>query len=320
MKLVELYEIAVKMGRERDPRGEKGIERILADARKEHDDLPEDRRWEFDRERLNNPFSDTRILVGEPDDEVSQVLVGIDMSVAGVLLADRLRERGRRVDLIIAHHPEGRALADLQAVMGVQADIWRRFGVPINFGDAVISDRMSEIRRHLHADNTEQAIQAARLLGIPFMCCHTPSDNCVHAFLQEKVDGLDEDARVRDVLELLKKLPEYQEGVRHGTGPMLFAGSEDTRAGKVMVDMTGGTSGPVEALEKLASAGVGTIVGMHMSDEHRKKADELHLNVVIAGHMASDSLGMNLIMDEYERRGVGVSACSGFIRASRVVG
>ncbi len=56
---------------------------------------------------------------------------------------------------------------------------------------------------------------------------------------------------------------------------------------------------------------------MHMGEEHRKKAKEEHMNVVIAGHVSSDSLGMNLIIDEFERRGVEVVACSGFTRVSR---
>ena len=85
-----------------------------------------------------------------------------------------------------------------------------------------------------------------------------------------------------------------------------------------MVDMTGGTSGPVESLGKLAAAGVGTIVGMHMGEEHRKRAKEENMNVVIAGHVSSDSLGMNLVIDQYERQGVQVIACSGFTRVSRV--
>jgi hypothetical protein len=81
--------------------------------------------------------------------------------------------------------------------------------------------------------------------------------------------------------------------------------------------MTGGTSGPVESISKLAAAGVGTIVGMHMGEDHRKKAKEEHMNVVIAGHSSSDSLGMNLILDQFERRGVKIMSCSGFIRVSR---
>ncbi|HHY39985.1 MAG TPA: NGG1p interacting factor NIF3, partial [Syntrophaceticus sp.] len=81
---------------------------------------------------------------------------------------------------------------------------------------------------------------------------------------------------------------------------------------------TGGTSGARESYEKLAAAGVGTIVGMHMSEDHRKEAEKHHINVVIAGHMASDSLGLNLFLDELEQRGVEIVPCSGLLRISRV--
>ena len=67
--------------------------------------------------------------------------------------------------------------------------------------------------------------------------------------------------------------------------------------------MTGGTEGPKEALDRLSQAGVGTLVGMHYSEEHRKKAEELKLNLVIAGHVSSDTLGMNIILDEIEKAG-----------------
>jgi hypothetical protein len=54
-----------------------------------------------------------------------------------------------------------------------------------------------------------------------------------------------------------------------------------------------------------------------MSEEHKKEAEKYHLNVVIAGHMASDSLGMNLLLDEIEKKGVEVVAVSGLIRVKR---
>ena len=117
---------------------------------------------------------------------------------------------------------------------------------------------------------------------------------------------------------MLKGIPEYREAVLQGMGPTIFEGSGSRRTGKIMVDMTGGTSGPVDSIRKLAAAGVGTIVGMHMGEEHRKKAQAEKMTVVIAGHTSSDSLGMNLIIDEFERQGVDVIACSGFTRVSRI--
>jgi hypothetical protein len=81
--------------------------------------------------------------------------------------------------------------------------------------------------------------------------------------------------------------------------------------------MTGGTSGSENSYEKLSQAGVGTIVGMHMSDKHRKEAEKHHLNVVIAGHISSDSLGMNLLLDGIEQKGIDIIPCSGIIRHKR---
>jgi len=317
MRLRDVYETAYQEGMAADPRGKDGVARVLERARKAFEDLPEHKRWEFDQESLVNPFSDTRILVGDPETEISTMLVGIDLEVGEVLLADALRGRGTRIDMLLAHHPEGRALARLEEVMGLQADVWNKFGVSLAYGDAVLSERMAEIMRIFHPQNTEQTVAAARLLGIPYMCCHTPADNKVNRFLQGRCDELGGDTTLEELLDMLKSIPEYREAVLQGTGPVIFEGNEKRRTGKIMVDMTGGTSGPVEAIGRLAAAGVGTIVGMHMGEEHRKKAKTEHVNVVVAGHASSDSLGMNLIIDDLERQGVEVIACSGFTRVSR---
>ena len=317
MRLRTMYEMAYQAGIAADPRGSEGVARVLERARKEFADVPERKRWEFDEEALANPYADTRVLLGDLDQEIARILVGIDLEVGEVLLADTLRTRGTRIDLLLAHHPEGRALARLEEVMGVQADVWRNFGVSVAYGDSVMSERMAEIMRAIHPGNNERSLAAARLLGFPFMCCHTPADNSVNRFVQTRCDELGTDATVDELLDMLKDIPEYREAVLQGMGPVIFQGDAASRTGKIMVDMTGGTSGPVESLSKLAAAGVGTIVGMHMGEEHRKKAKAEHLNVVIAGHVSSDSLGMNLIIDQFEREGVDVVACSGFTRVSR---
>lgn len=317
MRLRDMYEAAYRAGIAADPRGRDGVVRVLERARKAFDDLPEDKKWEFDQESLVNPFADTRILLGDPEMDVKRILVGIDLEVGEVLLAEALRRKGDEIDLLLAHHPEGRALARLEEVMGIQADVWRKFGVSVAYGDAVLSDRMSEIMRALHPRNNEQTLAAARLLDFPYMCCHTPADNSVNKFLQARCDELGPDATVDELLDMLKSIPEYHEAVLQGTGPVIYEGNGRRRTGKIMVDMTGGTSGPVEALSRLAAAGVGTILGMHMGEEHRKKAKDEHMTVVIAGHISSDSLGMNLIIDLYEREGIEVVECSGFMRVSR---
>jgi len=116
---------------------------------------------------------------------------------------------------------------------------------------------------------------------------------------------------------LLLEEKEYNEYAKRGMPPVVLLGDKARKVNKIFVDMTGGTEGPEAAIEKLAEVGVGTIVGMHFSDKLRKKASESHINVVIAGHMASDAIGMNLLLDKLENSGVKIIATSGLMRVKR---
>ena len=317
MKLGEIYQLFIKSGIENDPRNLKRIERILLEEKKKFDKLDQTEKDSFDIERLTNPFADTRILYGDRDLEVKRILVGIDMEVGEVLIADRLSEKGQKIDLILSHHPEGIALAGLSDVMNIQSDVLNLYGVPINVAEGSLASRISEVSRGIAPANHQRSIDAAKLLGFPFMSSHTVADNMVYTYVKKAMD-IGQPETVGDVINILMGIPEYQEGKKLGAGPRLFVGKEENRAGKIAVtEMTGGTSGSKEIFEKMSQAGIGTIIGMHMGEEHRKEAEKYHLNVVIAGHMASDSLGMNLLLDKLEKRGIEIIPVSGLIRVSR---
>lgn len=321
MKLKEIFKMAIEAGIEADPRGRQAIEAALEKKKEEFDKLPEDDKPFFDKESLENPYGDTRILWGDPEVEAEGVLVGIDIEVGEILLADRLNEKqNSKINLLIAHHPEGQSLAQLDQVMAMQADVWYKAGVPINIGDYLIGKRAKEVQRHIMPANHHRPVDAARLLGLNYMNVHTPADNLVTRFLQQRLDDK-KPQTVGDVVKELKKIEEYSESAKKGVRPTVLVGSPATRSGKILVDMTGGTEGPEEAIEKLAQAGVGTLVGMHLSDKLRKKAEEAHINVIIAGHIASDAVGMNLFLDKLEAKGlINIIPASGLIRVKRTTG
>ena len=315
MKLKEIYHLAIEKGIERDPRSKDFVRKLLEKENKLYGEMSEEDKKEYDLDKLFNPYSDTRILYGDPEREVTRVLAGIDMETAEVLLADRLSAQGK-IDLIIAHHPEGKAIAALYQVMKLQEDLLAKFGVPINVAEGIMASRISEVKRGLMPLNHNRAVDAARLLDIPLMCIHTPADNHVSDYLQSMIDENNPET-LGDLLKLLKGIPEYAEAVQYNAGPTIVLGSKERRAGKIMVDMTGGTSGSADAYAKLAAAGVGTLVVMHIGEKHRKEAEKNHINVIVAGHMASDSLGLNLVLDQLVQRGVQVVPCAGLIRYER---
>lgn len=317
MKLQNLYELAVKMGIDADPRGKAGVEKLLARRKKEFEELTKSKQNEFDSEDLNNPYSDSRIFLGDPNLDVDSIMAGIDINAAEVLLADRLNQKGESIDLLLTHHPEGASLASLHEVMDVQVDIMAQYGVPINIAEGVMHERIGEVQRRFSPVNHAQAIDAARLLGFAFMGTHTITDNLVHDYMKKLFLKADPET-VGEVLEILKKEPEYIEATKGKAGPVIFAGDAHNRTGKIApIEFTGGTEASHIIYEKLAMAGVGTVIGMHAGEEHRKEALKYHINLVIAGHMSSDSLGMNLLLDVFEKEGIKIIPCSGLIRVRR---
>lgn len=317
MKLKELYELIIRKGIEFDPRGEETVNRELEKARKAYGKLNEKEKKDFDAESLKNPYPDTRILYGSPDTQVKNILIGIDMEVGELLLADRLNDKKKKVDLVMAHHPEGRALAGLYQVMCIQSDILNKVGVSINVAEDLMKERINEVERALLPVNHTRAVDAARILEMPFMCCHTPADNCVTTYLTKLMDK-EKPETVADVIEALKEVPEYKEASRDKAGPRAIKGDSGARAGKIFVDMTGGTEGSKDIFEKLAQAGIGTLICMHLSEQHFDKAKKEHINLIIAGHISSDNLGLNLMLDQIEKKAkLNVMACSGFKRIER---
>jgi len=309
----QIYKLAIKMGIEADPRGKTEIAKLLKRLKEKYEKMSKEEQEEFDKERLENPYADTRILVPTKK-QIKKILVGIDIGVSELLLAKEIDG----IDLVISHHPSGRALAGLDDVMHLQADLLAIYGVPINIAESLMKIRIDEVARKLSPANHNRVVDAARLLNLGFMCLHTVCDNLVTQFLKKKIEK-EKPEYVSDVLKILKNIPEYKEAIKIGAGPKIFAGSPENRAGEtVLLETTGGTEGSPKIYQYLSQIGIGTIVGMHMSEEHKKEAEKAHINAIVAGHISSDSLGVNLFLDELEKRGIKIIPCSGLIRVSRI--
>jgi putative NIF3 family GTP cyclohydrolase 1 type 2 len=313
MKIKEIYNLAINKGIEADFRGKEGVEKVLKRRKEKFEKLSEEEKKEFDLDSLSNPYSDSQILNIIEDREIKRVLVGIDIEPAEILLA---KEIGN-IDLIIAHHPLGKGLANLSDVMELQCDILNQYGVPINVAEGLMKERIEEVARGVNKLNHQRTVDTARLLNFNLINLHTPCDNLAARFLKDLIEK-ETPERLEDLMKILKEIPEYKKAIEFSAGPRIFVGSEENRCGKIAItEITGGTEGSPKLYEKMAVAGIGTVVGMHQSEEHRKEAESSNINVVIAGHISSDSLGMNLFLDELEKQGIEIIPCSGFIRISR---
>lgn len=314
MKTQEIFNLAINKGVEADFRSKETIEKLLARRKEKYEKLSEKEREDFDLDSLTNPYSDSRILNVSEDREIKKILVGIDIEPAEILLA---KEIGN-IDLIISHHPLGKGLANLHGVMELQCDVLNQYGVPINVAEGLMREKISEVARGVNAQNHQRTVDAGKILGFNLMCIHTACDNLAARFLRDKVEKEDSLIRVGDLLDSLKEIPEYKKAMEFGAGPTIFVGDLERRCGKIAItEITGGTEGSPRLYEKMAIAGIGTVVAMHMKEEHKKEAEAANINVVIAGHISSDSIGVNLFLDELEKQGIEIVPCSGLIRIRR---
>jgi len=290
MKLSSFYKQVVELGRQRDPRKKTKI----------------------------TSYADSAILYGSPSCQIKKILAGIDIEVGEILLAESIRKK-EGLDLVLSHHPEGSALAVFYKVMQLQVDMLAKAGIDKKVAQKFLDERMREVERRVLPGNHTRAVDAARLLDIPFICAHTPADNHVFWFLEQLMLAK-KPKKVKDIIEILNKIPEYQDAIKQGSGPRITLGNPNRSAGKIFVEMTGGTEGSKEVFGRLYKKGIRTLVCMHLSDEHFKKVKDANLNVVIAGHISSDNLGLNLLLDRIEARHkekLQVIGCSGFRRICR---
>ena len=241
---------------------------------------------------------------------INNILFGVDMDTSELLLSKELG-----ADCVISHHPmTGRPVVDFYKVMDIQIDKMMEFGVPINKGQKALKKKVGEIRRASHVKNYDRVQSAAKLLKIPYLNIHIPADIITEKYVQKFMDNKFKGklkTTLKDVIEALKEIDEYKDAI---AGPDIRVGGEKDYAGKIAVLMAGGTNGGADVFKAYFEAGVGTIICMHVPDNVKEAVEKQNIgNIIVAGHMASDSIGINIIIEELEKRGVKVTKMSGVL-------
>ncbi len=317
MTLAELYNAAIEVGLDADPRGREALQTQMRKLAEAYAGMPERDRRVFDRERLRNPFGDTRIVNGEPDAELRRVIIGIDIDATELLVAAQLALRGETVDAVIAHHT-----SSLAGGLGSRHDtaipqVWMasEAGVPPARAHKLVSETVGRDEPTWNV----RALQVARVLGIPVMCVHSPADACLYQLADTQIRE-QEPETVGELVELFNAWPECEwlvDGFRHG--PSIDAGRADAPVGKSYLCLYGGWNPSPALFEELCIAGVGTFVMVASAQEHVRLADKYGSSIVTIPHYPADNAGINILLDRVmpEQDGFEIVECSNFVRCRR---
>lgn len=251
-------------------------------------------------------------IIAVEGNDIKKIMIGVDMETSELLLAKQ-----KEVDLVISHHPKsGTAKINFHNVMERQIDRMVEFGVPINKAQKALKRKMNSVEIFNHVKNFDRIESFAKVLEMPFMNIHIPADIIGETFVQQHLNvelGGKPKATLKDILESLNKLPEYSNSI---CKPVIRVGSSNDYCGKIAVLMAGGTNGGAEVFKAYFEAGVGTIVCMHAPEDVIKEAEKQNIgNIIVAGHMPSDSIGLNIIIKKLESLGLEIIKMSGIISA-----
>ena len=246
------------------------------------------------------------------DGDVRRVFAGIDVDLGELFLA---RELG--ADGIIAHHPIGsRARMRFPEMIERHVEQMAETGIAAGLARETMLRRRGPVAHALHTINYDRVIDAARKLRLPLMNIHLAADIIGRQFfidfVKHVVDG--HATSVGGLVDELKTIPEMEASL---VQPELWLGRSSNPVGKWIVQMAAGTNGGAPIYRTYYEHGIDTILAMHIDDRDLRELEHdqrPNANLVITGHMPSDSIGMNRVLGAIEKRGVEVIAGSGVIR------
>jgi hypothetical protein len=234
---------------------------------------------------------------------IRKILFGIDAGVPELLLGRQLR-----CDAVVAHHPQGAsALLGFHKVFERHVEQMVEAGMPKTEAEQVVRKKRDSLEVENHARNYAHAVSVARVLKMPYMNIHAPLDEIgrqrMSMQIKLAIDGKPK-ATVGDVIASLRRLREFRKAQ---TEIMIRMGKSSNKAGKVVVSHAAGTNGGYEVAKAYFKHGVGTVIYIHVnpSDLERLRADGVG-NLIVTGHISSDSVGINPFLAELENKGIEV--------------
>jgi len=234
-------------------------------------------------------------------DNIRKVLFGIDAGVSELLLAQQLG-----YDAVIAHHPQGgTATINFPQVFKRHIQQMVNAGVPLKEAENAVKKKLEDLEAEAHTRNYGHAVDVAKLLKMPYMNIHTPLDEVGRKIMTEKINSrVNKNSSVQDVVSALNELSEFKNAV---TEIKVRLGKTENPAGKVVVSHGAGTNGGYDIAKTYFQHGIGTVVYIHINPGDLEKLRvEGRGNLIVTGHVASDSLGINSLIHELEKRDVSV--------------
>ncbi|HMD78722.1 MAG TPA: hypothetical protein VKF39_01920 [Nitrososphaerales archaeon] len=231
-----------------------------------------------------------------PGRGIKRALFSVDAGPSEVILA---KQAG--YDLLIGHHPVGPARLTFSSVVMRHIDFMLEKKVPRREAEEAVRELITRIDVKAHASNYMHDVEFARTMKMPYMNIHLPIDQITRDFLLAAISK-SKARTVGGLIRDLSRIPEFRDA---RTKIELRMGNDADPLGKWVLLFAAGTNGGYPVAKTYYEHGMDTVIYLHIDPEELLKLRKEHLgNLIILGHMAGDSIGINIFLRELRKRGV----------------
>ncbi|MFL6483820.1 MAG: hypothetical protein ACJ70Z_03775 [Nitrososphaera sp.] len=228
---------------------------------------------------------------------IHKVLIGIDIGAAELLLAKQLG-----CDAVIAHHPIGTTAVNFYKVFDRHIDYMVEHGVPKKIARNAVEKLKERIETRSHADIYSDVIGAAQALSMPLVNIHQPCDEYMRRVIFRAIKAGKTDY-VSDIVKSISKIPEFRRAI---TKVRVRFGNQNNKAGHWALVVAAGTNGGFNIAKAYFQSGVSTVIYLHIDygELIKMREEKLEGNLVVMGHLAGDSIGLNGLAERLENLGI----------------
>jgi putative NIF3 family GTP cyclohydrolase 1 type 2 len=228
---------------------------------------------------------------------IHKVLIGIDIGAAELLLAKQLG-----CDAVIAHHPIGTTAVNFYKVFDRHIDYMVEHGVPKKIARNAVEKLKERIETRSHADIYSNVIGAAHALSMPLVNIHQPCDEYMRRVIFRAIKAGKTDY-VSDIVKSISKIPEFRHAI---TKVRVRFGNQNNKAGHWVLVVAAGTNGGFNIAKAYFQSGVSTVIYLHIDygELIKMREEKLEGNLVVMGHLAGDSIGLNGLAERLENLGI----------------
>lgn len=228
---------------------------------------------------------------------IHKALIGIDIGAAELLLAKQLG-----CDAVIAHHPIGTTAVNFYKVFDRHIDYMVEHGVPKKIARNAVEKLKERIETRSHADIYSDVIGAAQALNMPLVNIHQPCDEYMRQVIFRAIKAGKTDY-VSDIVKSISKIPEFRHAI---TKVRVRFGNQNNKAGHWALVVAAGTNGGFNIAKAYFQSGVSTVIYLHIDygELIKMREEKLEGNLVVMGHLAGDSIGLNGLAERLENLGI----------------